>query len=136
MQDPGVAIVGIGLHPFGRHPGLSGLEMGAQAARMALEDARLSWSDIQFAAGGSAAANPNAWRRDPLSVEQILDARMVSDPLTQYMLCSPGEGAAALVLCRGDRLSQVDCPPPVFLRSAALRTRSAGSFDVYSPSLE
>jgi acetyl-CoA acetyltransferase len=84
----------------------------------------------------NAAANPNAWRRDPLSVEQILGARMVSDPLTQYMLCSPGEGAAALVLCRGDHLSRLECPRPVFLRSAALRTRSAGSFDVYSPALE
>jgi acetyl-CoA acetyltransferase len=84
----------------------------------------------------NAATNPNAWRRDPLSVEQILGSRMVSDPLTQYMLCSPGEGAAALVLCRGDQLDRLDGPSPVFVRSAALRTRSAGSFDVYSPSLE
>jgi acetyl-CoA acetyltransferase len=61
---------------------------------------------------------------------------MVSDPLTQYMLCSPGEGAAALVLCLTDHLSRLDRPRPVFLRSAALRTRAAGSFDVYSPSLE
>ena len=28
---------------------------------------------------------------------------MVSDPLTQYMFCSPGEGAVALVLCRADK---------------------------------
>jgi acetyl-CoA acetyltransferase len=251
MAGRDVAIIGIGLHPFGRHPGRTGLEMGAQAARMALEDARLTWSDVQFAAGGSSAAgnadtlvaelgptgvpfvnvhngcatggsalltachalqagaydvalvvgfdkhprgafaerpedwslpgwygraglmvttqffgmkiqrymhdhdipadtlaraaskafrnaalNENAWRRDPLSVAQIRDARMVSDPLTQYMLCSPGEGAAALVLCHGDYLMRLEHPRPVFVRSAALQTRLAGSFDVYSPSLE
>jgi len=34
-----VAIVGIGIHPFGRHPGVSGLAQGAYAARQALADA-------------------------------------------------------------------------------------------------
>ena len=60
---------------------------------------------------------------------------MVADPLTQYMLCSPGEGAIALVICSEDYLSMLDSPRPVWLRSAVKRTRSAGSFDVFSPSL-
>ncbi len=38
-----VAIVGAGIHPFGRHP-LSGLEQGAQATRDALADAGVDWS--------------------------------------------------------------------------------------------
>lgn len=48
-----VAIVGVGLHPFGRFPGKTALRMGADAARLALADAGLSWRDIQFAIGGS-----------------------------------------------------------------------------------
>src|SRR5215468_9398544 len=48
-----VAIVGVGLHPFGRFPGKTALRMGADAARLALADAGLSWRDIQFAVGGS-----------------------------------------------------------------------------------
>ncbi len=48
-----VAIIGIGLHPFGRSPGLSGLDQGVFAARKALEDAELEWSDIGIAFGGS-----------------------------------------------------------------------------------
>src|SRR5690349_4343793 len=48
--------------------------------------------------------NPNAWRRKPLSEEEILASKMVNHPLTQYMFCSPGEGAVALVLARGARL--------------------------------
>ena len=37
--------------------------------------------------------NPNAWRRTPLSEEDIAASAMISYPLTQYMFCSPGEGA-------------------------------------------
>ena len=55
MSDD-VAVIGLGIHPFGRHPGVSGLEMAAHAARAALADAGLGWEQIDFAAGGSDAA--------------------------------------------------------------------------------
>ena len=48
-------IVGAGMHPFGRHP-MSGLEQGAQATRLALADAGIEWSRVEYAFGGSAAA--------------------------------------------------------------------------------
>jgi|TARA_B110000503_G_scaffold22889_1_gene35634 acetyl-CoA C-acetyltransferase len=51
-----VAIVGIGIHPFGRTPARSGLQQGAYAARLALQDAGVEWRDIEFAFGGSASA--------------------------------------------------------------------------------
>jgi acetyl-CoA acetyltransferase len=51
-----VAIIGIGIHPFGRTEDRSGLEQGVFAARRALEDAGLEWNDMQFAYGGSSAA--------------------------------------------------------------------------------
>ena len=38
MKDR-VAIVGVGIHPFGRTPGKSGLQQGAFAARQALREA-------------------------------------------------------------------------------------------------
>src|SRR3974390_3596178 len=59
MDD--VAIIGVGLHPFGRFPGGSGLEMAAKATRLALADAGLAWKDVQFAFGGSYEVdNPDA----------------------------------------------------------------------------
>jgi acetyl-CoA acetyltransferase len=246
MNDD-VAVIGIGIHPFGRHPGVSGLEMATQAARAALDDAGLGWDQIQFAAGGSDAAgnadttvsvlgltgvpfinvkngcatggsalitahamlsagsadtalvlgfdkhppgafnplpeewgigswygesglmlttqffamkiqrymaqhsisestlakvaskafengalNPNAWRRQPLSEEEVLASKMVNDPLRQYMFCSPGEGAVALVLARGQKARG---RRPVLLRSAVFKTRRFGSFEVFSPSI-
>ncbi|MEM7020868.1 MAG: thiolase family protein, partial [Pseudomonadota bacterium] len=51
-----VAIIGAGIHKFGRTDGVSGLEQGAYAAREALKDTGLEWQDMQFAFGGSAAA--------------------------------------------------------------------------------
>ena len=51
-----VAIVGIGIHPFGRTDGVSGLQQGVHAAKEALSDAEIEWKDIEFAYGGSSAA--------------------------------------------------------------------------------
>ena len=56
MSKPEVAIVGIGIHPFGRTPDKTGQEQGVYAVREALKDAGVEWKDIQFAFGGSQAA--------------------------------------------------------------------------------
>jgi acetyl-CoA acetyltransferase len=45
--------------------------------------------------------NPNAMFRKEFSRDAVLGSPMVSDPLTLYMLCSPNEGAAAVVLEAG-----------------------------------
>src|SRR5438128_12553178 len=55
MED--VAIIGVGLHPFGRFPGKSAFDMGADAVRAALHDAGVTWNDIQIAFGGSIEAS-------------------------------------------------------------------------------
>jgi acetyl-CoA acetyltransferase len=80
------------------------------------------------------ARNPNAWRRRRLSEEEVLASKMVNHPLTQYMFCSPGEGAVALVLARGQRAKSL-AHTPIRLRSVAFRTRRFGSFEVFSPSI-
>ncbi len=51
-----VHIVGAGIHPFGRHDDLTGLDQGVFALREALADAAIGWEDVQFAFGGSSAA--------------------------------------------------------------------------------
>ena len=40
-------IVGVGLHPFGRFPGKSAMDMAADAVRAALDDAGVSWPQVQ-----------------------------------------------------------------------------------------
>ena len=48
-----VAIIGVGMHPFGRFDGVSGRAQGAYAVREALKDANVSWDAVQVAYGGS-----------------------------------------------------------------------------------
>ena len=69
----------------------------------------------------------------PLSADEILDSPMLAHPLTQYMLCSPGEGARRS--SSAGRSTRASRRAPVWLRSVAFRTRRAGSFEVFSPSL-
>jgi acetyl-CoA C-acetyltransferase len=78
--------------------------------------------------------NPNAWRRKPLTREQIATSRLINEPLRQYMVCSPSEGAVALVVCRAevaDRYSDT----PIYLRAAELASRMNGSFELFQTSL-
>lgn len=56
-----VAIIGVGIHPFGRFEGKSALEMCVDAIDAAVTDAGVAWGDIGAAAGGSwTVANPDA----------------------------------------------------------------------------
>src|SRR5690606_12055288 len=48
-----VFVIGVGMHPFGRTPGLSGVEQGAIAAQRAIADAGIKWKDVNVAYGGS-----------------------------------------------------------------------------------
>jgi acetyl-CoA acetyltransferase len=45
-------------------------------------------------------ANPDAMFQKEVTVDEVLAARMICEPLTLFMLCSPNEGAAAVVLER------------------------------------
>jgi acetyl-CoA acetyltransferase len=63
--------------------------------------------------------NPNAMFRAEVTAEQVLASRVVCEPLHLWMLCSPNEGAAAIVLRReGDGVT---------LASARLRSHLPGS---------
>ncbi|MCM3766167.1 thiolase family protein [Neobacillus niacini] len=54
---------------------------------------------IAYKSHKHAVHNRYAMFRKELSVEEILQARMVCDPLTLYMLCAPNDGGAAAVIC-------------------------------------
>ncbi len=46
-------------------------------------------------------ANPDAMYQKAVTTDEVLGSRMICPPLTLFMLCSPNEGAAAMVLSRG-----------------------------------
>lgn len=59
-------------------------------------------ADVAVAARAWANLNPDAFARGPLSREEVLGARMISDPLTARDCCLVTDGAAACVLVRSD----------------------------------
>lgn len=67
--------------------------------------------------------NPNAMFRKETTVAEVLGSRVVCEPLHLFMLCSPNEGAAAVVLRRADGVR----PGRVTLESAVLRSHLPGS---------
>jgi acetyl-CoA acetyltransferase len=67
--------------------------------------------------------NPNAMFRKAVTVDEVLASRVVCEPLHLWMLCSPNEGAAAIVLRRATDTK----PGPVTLASARLRSHLPGS---------
>ena len=242
-----VAIIGVGLHPFGRFD-KTAMQMGADAIHLALKDAGVEWSDIQFGFGGSheisnpdavtrlvgltgitftnvfnacataasaiqqtadtirlgkydigiaigldkhprgaftdepsclglprwygengqfvttkffgmkankylhdhhisqstlakvaaknfrnGALNPNAFRRKEISVDEIMASPVLNYPLRQFMFCAPDEGAAAVIMCRGD-LAHKYTKTPVFVRATEIRTRRFGAYEVHATS--
>jgi len=79
------------------------------------------------------ALNPNAFRRKPISEEEILASPVLNYPLTQYMFCAPDEGAAAVIMCNAD-IAHRFTSRPVYLRAAEIRTRRYGAYEVHATS--
>lgn len=68
---------------------------------------RTQLAEVAVAARRWAQLNPEAAMRHPLSIDEVLSARMISDPLTARDCCLFNDGAAAVVMVRADRAK--DC---------------------------
>lgn len=74
------------------------------------------------------ALNPKAQYRDPVTVDQVLESRHISGPLT-LLMCSPiGDGAAALLLASDDYAHRISADG-VRVRASALVSGLAGDED-------
>lgn len=85
-------------------------------------------AEVAVAARQWARLNPEAAVRDPLTIDEVLGARMVSDPLTVRDCCLFNDGAAAIVMVRADRAR--DCakaPVPVLGGAHAVTHREISS---------
>jgi acetyl-CoA acetyltransferase len=69
--------------------------------------------------------NENAMFRKEVTVDEVLASRLVCEPLHLWMLCSPNEGAAAIVLRRAESGASRD--HAVTLAAARLRSHLPGS---------
>lgn len=78
---------------------------------------------------------PHAWRREPVDLDMIMQAPMISDPYCKFMFCSPAEGGVALVLASEKKARELG-KPLIRLKAATMRTRPPGSFEVFAPSID
>ncbi len=73
------------------------------------------------------AHNPDAMYRSDVEAADVLASRVVCEPLHLWMLCSPNEGAAAVVLRRADKGTSARHGAAVQLDSAVLRSHLPGA---------
>ncbi|NBQ86168.1 MAG: hypothetical protein EBU07_01580 [Betaproteobacteria bacterium] len=79
---------------------------------------RRQLAEVAVAARQWAQRNPEAFMRDPLSIDEVLSSRMVSDPLTVRDCCLVTDGGGAYVLVRADRARDLRRKPVHVLGNA------------------
>ena len=89
---------------------------------------RETFAKVSQKARKHAANNPYALFTEQLSVEEILAAPEVFDPLTRYQCCPPTCGAAAAILCSDEYAKKKGISKPVYIAAQAMTTDYPSSF--------
>ena len=79
---------------------------------------RRQLAEVAVAARGWAQLNPQAFMRDPLTIDEVLKARMVCDPFSVRDCCLVTDGGGAYVLVRADRARDLKQAPVYVLGNA------------------
>jgi acetyl-CoA acyltransferase len=85
------------------------------------------WTSADFAKPAvknsfNGSLNPLAQHRRPLTIEQVVQSRIVVDPLTLLMCASISDGAAAAVVCSADMAARFTGKTPIRIASCVLRS--------------
>ncbi len=75
-------------------------------------------AEVAVAARAWATLNPEAFMRGPLTIDDVLAARMISDPLSVRDCCLVTDGGGAYVLVRADRARDLPHKPVYVLGNA------------------
>lgn len=97
--------------PFGALSPASWLAMPAQRYMHDFGLTREHLGTIAINARTHAGLNPDAVYRDPLTMEEYLESRMISDPLCLYDCDAPCDGATAVVVSRRSAASGLPRQP-------------------------
>jgi acetyl-CoA acetyltransferase len=72
-------------------------------------------AEVAVAARSWARLNPEATRREPLSIAEVLEAPILVDPLTAHDCCLVSDGGAAAILVSAERARDFPAPPAYLL---------------------
>ena len=103
-----------------RHP-ITGYAMAAARHMHEFGTTREQLAAVAVAARAWANRNPAAFARGPLTVEDVLASRVVSDPLSVLDCCLVTDGAAACVMVRSERARDLR-QAPAYLLGAGMAT--------------
>ena len=70
---------------------------------------------IAVAARQWALLNPSAWEKQPLTIDEVLGARMISSPLTVRDCCLVTDGGGALIMTSAERAADLGSRPAYVL---------------------
>ncbi|KJE21795.1 acetyl-CoA acetyltransferase [Frankia torreyi] len=68
-------------------------------------------AEIAVSARYNAGPNPEAYYRDPITIDDVLSGSMIADPFTKLHCCIRSDGGAAAVLVAEDRIADLPRPP-------------------------
>lgn len=64
--------------------------------------------------------NPNAWFKGDISVEEVVNSRMVAYPMTLHQCCGIADGAGAVVVCSKEMIKKLGIEKPVRVAGAVV----------------
>jgi acetyl-CoA acetyltransferase len=105
-------------HPYEPMLPVSAYALAASRHMHEFGTTREQLADVAVAARAWARLNPEAFMREPLTREQVLAARMVSDPLTVRDCCLVTDGGGAYVLVSAERARDLPKKPVHVLGNA------------------
>ena len=88
-----------------------------------------TFARISVKARQHAARNPLAVFRETVTLDEVMAAPTVFEPLTRLQCCPPTCGAAATVLCSEDYARRHGLAPKVFIAAQAMTTDTPSTFD-------
>ncbi len=102
MPTPRVSeIIGRSIDPHERRYGTTMPALAGLVTRAAMHKTGLTlkeFSQVAVKNHANAARNPFAHFQEPVSLEEVMESRVVADPLRLYHCCPISDGAAAVVL--------------------------------------
>jgi acetyl-CoA acetyltransferase len=97
--------------PFGAPSASTWIAMYARRYMHEFDLTREQLAQIALTCRSNAALNPNAIYRDPMTMDDYLEARMITEPLCLYDCDVPCDGAVAVIVSRRDATAGLPRPP-------------------------
>ena len=108
--------------PYGSAPGTFAQLAGAYTARHGVDPADLkrAMAHVSWKSHQNGSINPKAHLRKPISIDQILAAPMIADPLGLFDCCGVSDGAACAIVTTPDVARSLGRDNPVTVKAIQL----------------